>query len=253
MQKNLNFNCEERNALQNRHTKWWHVLRAYKGKRCTSGASSHECADAVFANIFQNKHASTKTQRRKRMHTTVSSHDWLLKTCFTQIQEPSFSSSLISLLYAAFFTLWCKQIPHILSHRSIPPATPTLRFYSPLCPPPAPHHDPASNVSPALPPLVDMELSMATAGQKLWPSAFALPFSLACYPCPEYSKEQRRAHPHLTHSSIHMQILCGQWKYDGMCAQMSTTTLHDSHLLGKETSLRACVVIFCRGKKNCWA
>lgn len=32
---------------------WWHFLRAYKGKQCTSGASSHGHADAVFANIFQ--------------------------------------------------------------------------------------------------------------------------------------------------------------------------------------------------------
>lgn len=31
--------------------------------------------------------------------------------------------------------------------------------------------------------------------------------------------------------------------------QTFTTTLHDSHLLGKETSLRACVVILCEGKK----
>lgn len=249
------FQLRQRNALQNRHTSG---DTFYAHIKASSAQVEHPVMDVLmlFLQTFfrASMQAHRLKQEKERTHSELTR--LIMKNLLYSNPGGRFFSSLISLLYAAFFTLWCKQIPHILSHRSIPPATPTLRFYSPLCPPPlttasskASHHDPASNVSPALPPLVDMELSMATAGWKFWPSAFALPFSLACYPCPEYSQEQRHAHPHLAHSSIHMQIQCGQWKYDGMCVQTSTTTLHDSHLSGKETSLRACVVILCEGKK----
>lgn len=86
------------------------------------------------------------------------------------------------------WTLWCKHMPHLLSHCSPNACNPHLSLLLcalPLYPSPLSTAKPrtATQLQKCVPrstPLVDMQLSMATGGRKLWTStpAFPLPSML---------------------------------------------------------------------------
>lgn len=193
--KNLNFNCEGRNAFQKRHTGGDTIFHAHKWKQCTDEGwspvrrgSTLVFVDAVyvgvfFANVKVAKEISIKAERRRtdtRTHThTQLAHTSIFYLSSTTPRAPRHHRRPSPSPQAAVSLRCDVNKPHTSSHPApfclltLPPRpspSPHPRralLFSPLFPSPSGRRHPASNAesrAPAIGSSVDMELSMATDG-----------------------------------------------------------------------------------------